>query len=217
MRSKVATIDAALAKIGSGMTLMIPGFVNAGTPMNIIKAICEKGYKDLDVIANDSGTTDVPGIGKLIVEHRVRSLITSHIGLNAETGKQMNSGEVKVTLVPQGTLAERIRCGGSGLGGVLTPTGVGTVVEEGKQSIEVNGAKYLLELSLRAQEAIIKAWKSDEFGNLVYRRLARNFNPLMAMAADYVIVEAEHIVPVGELDPDAIVTPGVVVDMVVQG
>jgi len=209
-------MDVAMTKIASGMTLMIPGFVNVGTPMRTVQAICEKGYKDFHVISNNAGTADVPGIGKLVIERRIRELSASHIGLNPEAGKLMNAGEMKVNLMPQGTLAERIRCGGAGLGGFLTPTGVGTVVEEGKQVIEVDGKKYLLELPLRAELAIINAWKADEAGNLVYRRIARNFNPLMAMAADFVIVEAEHVVPVGELDPDIIVTPGIVVDMVVQ-
>ncbi|MDR1875822.1 MAG: 3-oxoacid CoA-transferase subunit A [Synergistaceae bacterium] len=216
MKSKVVTMDTAMSKIRSGMTLMIPGFVNVGTPLGLVKAICEKGYGDFHVISNNTGTPDVPGIGKLVLEHRIRALTASHIGLNPESGKQMNSGQMKVNLVPQGTLAERIRIGGAGIGGFLTPTGVGTMVEEGKQVIEVEGKKYLLELPLRADVAILRAWKADEFGNLIYRRSARNFNPLMAMAADFVIVEADQVVPVGELDPDAIVTPGVVVDMIVQ-
>ena len=217
MKSKVVTMDAAMAKIESGMTIMIPGFVNVGAPINLVQAICEKGYKDFHLIANDGGTPSVPGIGKLIIEHRVRELTASHIGLNPEAGKQMNAGELKVNLTPQGTLAERIRIGGAGIGGFLTPTGVGTVVQEGKQVIEVKGKKYLLELPLRADVAVVKAWKADTNGNLIYRRVARNFNPLMAMAADFVIAEAEHIVPTGDLDPDVVVTPGIVVDMVVQG
>jgi len=219
MKSKLATMDAAMAKIKSGMTLMIPGFINAGTPMKIVQAICDKGYKDFYVISNDAGT-DVPGsIGRLVIERRVREMTVSHIGLNPEAGKQMHAGELKINLTPQGTLAERIRIGGSGIGGFLTLTGVGTVVEEqeGKQAIELNGKKYLLELPLHAHVAILKAWKADEKGNLVYRRVARNFNPLMAMAADFVIAEVENIVPVGELDPDVIVTPGVLVEMIVQG
>ncbi|GHV33271.1 acetate CoA-transferase subunit alpha [Synergistales bacterium] len=217
MKSKVTTIDVAMTKIKSGMTLMIPGFVNVGTPMKLVQAICERDYKDFHVISNNAGTADVPGIGKLVIEKRVRMLTASHIGLNPEAGKLMISGEMKVNLVPQGTLAERMRIGGAGIGGFLTPTGVGTVVEEGKQVIEVEGKKYLLELPLKADVSIIKAWKADESGNLVYRRVARNFNPLMALAGAFVIAEAEHIVPVGELDPDIIATPGVVVDMLVQG
>jgi acetate CoA/acetoacetate CoA-transferase alpha subunit len=217
MKSKVVAIDAAMTKIKSGMTMMIPGFVNVGTPMKIVKAICEHDYRDFHVISNNAGTADVPGIGKLVIEKRVRMLTASHIGLNPEAGKLMISGEMKVNLVPQGTLAERMRIGGAGIGGFLTPTGVGTVVEEGKQVIEVDGKKYLLELPLRADVSIIKAWKADESGNLIYRRVARNFNPLMALAGDFVIAEAENIVPVGELDPDMIATPGVVVDMLVQG
>ena len=217
MKSKVVTTDAAMAKIKSGMTIMISGFVNVGSPIKIVQAICEKGYKDFHLISNDAGTPDVPGIGKLVVERRIRELTVSHIGLNPEAGKQMNAGELKINLTPQGSLAEKIRIGGAGIGGFLTTTGVGTIAQEGKQVIEVNGNNYLLELPLRADVAVVKAWKADTKGNLVYRRAARNFNPLMATAADWVIAEAEHIVQTGELDPDIIVTPGIVVDMVVQG
>jgi acetate CoA/acetoacetate CoA-transferase alpha subunit len=214
MKSKVVTVDEAMSKIRSGITLMIPGFVNVGTPITLIKAICEKGYGDFNVISNDAGTPDVPGIGKLVLEHRIRSLTASHIGLNPEAGKQMNSGEMKINLTPQGTLAERIRIGGSGIGGFLTPTGVNTIVEKGKQAMEVEGKKYVLELPLRADVAILKAWKADEFGNLIYYRVGKNFNPLMAMASDFIIVEAEEIV--SKLDPEAVVTPGVVINMIVQ-
>ena len=146
----------------------------------------------------------------------MKSLITTHIGLNPVAGQQMFAGELEVEFVPQGTFAERIRCGGAGLGGVLTPTGVGTVVAEGKQVIEVNGRRYLLELPLRAQIAIVPAARADAAGNLVYHRCGRNFNPMMAMAADLVIAEAEEVVEVGQLDPDEIMTPGVCVDMVVK-
>ena len=217
MKSKLVTMDAAMAKIKSGITLMIPGFINVGCPVKIIQAICDKGYKDFCLISNDAGTPDVPGLSRLVGERRVREMTVSHIGLNPEAGKQMNAGELKVTLVPQGTLAERVRCGGAGIGGFLTPTGLNTPAQEGKQVMEVNGKKYLLELPLRADVAIIKAWKADEFGNLIYRRIARNFNPLMALAADFVIVEAEHVVPIGEFDPDIVITPGIAVDMIVQG
>ena len=153
---------------------------------------------------------------KLIINNRVKKLITAHIGLNPVAGELMNAGELEVELVPMGTFAERIRCGGAGLGGFLTPTGVGTVVAEGKQTIELNGREYLLEEPLHADVAILKAWKADKAGNLVYNRCARNYNPAMAMAADLVIVQAENIVEVGELDPDAIMTPGVLVDMIVH-
>lgn len=216
MKNKVVSLDQALKKIQNGLTIMCGGFTNVGSANKLLRAIADADFKEFDLIANDCGNDKQDGIGTLVCEKRVRSLIATHIGLNPEVGRQMNSGEIKVTLVPQGTLAERIRCGGFGLGGVLTPTGVGTVVEEGKEVVERNGKKYLLELPLRADVAILKAWKADTSGNLIYRRLERNFNPMMAMAADFVIVEVEHIVEVGELDPDVIVTPGVCVDMLVQ-
>ncbi len=215
-KSKVVSVGEALAKVQDGMTIMLPGFTNVGSPNNFIMEIVKKEVKDIDLIANDAGNDHTDGIGTLICRHRCRSLTASHIGLNPEAGKQMNAGELKVTLIPQGTLAERLRCGGTGLGGVLTPTGIGTLVAEGKQVITVNGKEYLLELPLRADIAVIKAWKADASGNLVYRRCARNFNPMMAMAADFVIAEAETVVDVGELDPDEIMTPGVCVDMIVK-
>lgn len=216
MKNKVVSIAQALNSIKDGQTIMCGGFTNVGSANKLLRAIADAGFREFDVIANDAGNDKQDGIGTLVCQNRVRSLIASHIGLNPDAGRQMNSGKMKVTLVPQGTLAERIRCGGYGLGGVLTPTGVGTIVEEGKEIIERNGKKYLLELPLRAEVAILKAWKADTVGNLVYRRLERNFNPMMAMASDFVIVEVEHIVQVGELDPDIIVTPGVCVDMLVQ-
>jgi len=194
---------------------MMSGFTNVGAPNELIMEMIQSDICDIDLIANDAGNDHDDGIGALICQHRVRSLTASHIGLNPEAGRQMNAGEMKVTLVPQGTLAERIRCGGYGLGGFLTPTGVGTVVAEGKQIMDVEGRTYLLEQPLRAQVAILKAWKADTSGNLVYRRSARNFNPLMAMAADLVIAQVEQIVEIGELDPDEIMTPGTCVDMVV--
>ena len=146
---------------------------------------------------------------------KCKRVITSHIGTNPETGRQMISGELDVELVPQGTLAERVRAGGSGLGGILTPTGVGTVVEEGKEKITVDGREFLLEKPLRADIALLKAYKADKAGNLVYHRSARNFNPIMAMAADTVIVEVEHIVEVGEIDPDEVMTPGILIDRII--
>jgi len=214
--SKVATRQAALAKFSDGQTLMIGGFLAVGTPESLIDGIVELQLKDLTIIGNDTGFVD-KGIGKLVVNKQAKKVMVSHIGTNPETGRQMNAGELQVDLIPQGTLAERIRCGGSGLGGVLTPTGVGTIVEEGKEKKTINGKTYLLELPLRADIALIKAAKADTMGNLVYKRASRNFNPLMAMGADLVIVEAEEIVEVGSLDPDEIMTPGVMVDLVIQG
>lgn len=198
------------------MTMMIAGFTNVGAPNRFIVKMVEKGIKDIHLISNDVGNDHTDGLGTLVCQKRVASLIASHIGLNPEAGRQMSAGEMEVTLIPQGTLAERIRCGGAGLGGVLTPTGIGTVVAEGKQVINVNGKDYLLETPLRAEVAILHAVKADTAGNLVYNRCGRNFNPVMAMAADLVIVEAEEIVEVGQLDPDEIMTPGVCVDLVVK-
>ena len=181
-----------------------------------IKKMEEAGITDIDLISNDAGNDHTDGIGTLICQHRVRRLTASHVGLNPKVAEQMNDGTLEVVLVPQGTLAERIRCGGTGLGGVLTPTGIGTVVAEGKQVIQVDGRDYLLEKPLHAEVAVVKAWKADTSGNLVYRRAGRNFNPLMAMAADFVIAEVEELVEVGQLDPDEVMTPGVCVDLVVK-
>ncbi len=216
MQSKVVPAQQALEAFHDGMTIMISGFTNVGAPNRFIMKLVEQGIKDIHLISNDAGNDHTDGIGTLVCRRRVSTLIASHIGLNPEAGRQMSAGELAVTLVPQGTLAERIRCGGAGLGGVLTPTGVGTVVAEGKQVIEVNGRRYLLELPLRAQIAIVHAARADTAGNLVYHRCGRNFNPMMAMAADLVIAEAEEVVEVGQLDPDEIMTPGMCVDMVVK-
>lgn len=214
--SKVAGVQEALTHIESGQTIMLSGFTNVGSPNKFIVKMAQAGITDIELIANDAGNDHADGIGTLICQHRVKKLTASHVGLNPKVAEQMNAGELEVVLVPQGTLAERIRCGGTGLGGVLTPTGVGTVVAEGKQVIQVNGRDYLLETPLRAQVAVVKAWKADTSGNLVYRRAGRNFNPLMAMAADFVIAEVEEVVEVGQLDPDEIMTPGVCVDLVVK-
>jgi acetate CoA/acetoacetate CoA-transferase alpha subunit len=194
---------------------MIGGFLCVGTPELLVDALVKKGVRDLTIIGNDTGYPD-RGIGKLIVSGQTKKAIVSHIGTNKETGRLMNTGELEVDLVPQGTLAERIRSAGAGLGGFLTPTGVGTIVEEGKQTLTIDGKKYLLELPLKADIALLKAWKADKLGNLVYRRAARNFNPLMAFSAELVIVEAEEIVEVGELDQDEVVTPGTLVDIIVK-
>lgn len=212
---KVISIDEAVELLKPGMTIMIGGFLGVGTPEKLIDKIVEKRINNLVVIANDTAMPD-RGIGKLIVNKLCKKVIVSHIGTNPETQRQMINGELEVELVPQGTLAERIRAGGAGLGGILTPTGVGTVVEEGKRVIEINGKKYLLELPLKADIALIKAKKCDYYGNLVYNLTATNFNPIMAMAADIVIAEVEEVVPVGALNPDEIKTPGVLVDYVVR-
>lgn len=199
--------------VRDGMSVAIGGFLAVGTPETLIDYLIECKIKALTVIANDTSVPD-KGIGRLIVNKQAKKIIVSHIGTNPETGKQMNSGELEVELVPQGTLAERLRCGGAGLGGVLTPTGVGTVVAEGKTSITVDGKEYLLEKPLRAEVAFIKASKADKAGNLVCRRAACNFNPVMAMAADTVIAEADEIVEAGAIDPDEVTIPGIFVDYV---
>lgn len=214
--SKITTIEQAMQNIEDGMTLMIAGFLAVGTPEVLVDALAVQGTKQLTVIANDTAFPD-KGIGKLVVDGRLKKVIVSHIGTNPETGRQMNTGKIEVELVPQGTLAERVRAGGAGLGGILTPTGIGTMVAEGKEVITVDGKRFLLEKPLRADVALIKAYQADTAGNLVFRRSARNFNPLMAMAAKVVIVEAENIVEAGQIDPDQVMTPGIFVDWIVQG
>ena len=208
---KTISLEQAVAMIPNGASLMIGGFMAVGTPERVMDEIVRQGKRDLTVIAND---TAIPGkgIGKLVSAKLLRKLIASHIGLNPETQQQMNAGELEVELIPQGTLVERIRCGGYGLGGVLTPTGVGTTVEEGKQRIEVNGKPYLLETALRADFALIHSFVADYLGNLGYALTARNFNPVMAMAADTVIACADNILPVGVISPDHIMTPAPIVD-----
>ena len=216
MKSKVVSVKEALSHDKSGMTVMIPGFVNCGVPETLIKGMIENDITDLDVISNNTSVKG-QGIGRLIHENRIRHLTCSHIGNNPETVEKVVAGEINVSFTPQGTLCERMRAGGAGIGGILTPTGLGTPMEEGKQIIEVEGKKYLLELPLHADVALIHAWKADKMGNLIYRHTARNFNPIMATAADYVIVEAEQIVEIGELENDYIMTPGCLVDTIVQG
>jgi len=196
------------------MTVMIGGFMGVGAPTSLIGIFAKQGVKNLTMITSDTATPDT-GVGLLIMNRQAEKIIASHIGTNPETGRQMIAGETVVELVPQGTLAERIHAGGAGLGGILTPTGIGTVVEEGKEKLVINGKGYLLELPLRADIALLKAYKADRAGNLVYRQSARNFNPIMALAADMVIAEVEEIVEVGELEPDEVMTPGILVDKVI--
>jgi len=194
---------------------MIGGFMGVGTPHRTIDELVRQGKKNLTIIANDTGRPAL-GIGKLVVARLVKKAIVSHIGTNPETQKQMIAGELEVILTPQGTLAEQIRAGGFGLGGVLTATGLGTTVAEGKQTIEVNGKQYLVELPLRADFALLAAHRSDYRGNLEYALTARNFNSVMAMSADHVIVEPDHIVPVGVIPPDAVATPFCCVDYIIE-
>ena len=206
---------AAAALVPDGAVVMIGGFMGVGTPHRVIRALVERGVRGLTVIANDTARPGV-GIGLLISAGCVAKAIVSHIGTNPETQARMIAGEIEVELVPQGTLVERIRAAGAGLGGVLTPTGVGTLAAVGKQTLELNGREYLLEPALPGDVALVAARSADYMGNLVYSLTARNFNPLMAMAAACVIAEPNEIVPVGVLPPDAIHTPGVVVDHVIE-
>jgi acetate CoA/acetoacetate CoA-transferase alpha subunit len=211
---KTVSAADAVALIPNGATLMIGGFMGVGTPERLIDELVRQSKRNLTVIAND---TAVPGcgIGKLVDAGLVSRTIASHIGLNPETQKLMIAGKMAVDLIPQGTLIERIRAGGFGLGGVLTPTGVGTIVEEGKQKVQIDGKTYLVETALHAEFALIDAFLADYLGNLSYALTARNFNPVIAMAADTTIVTAEHIVPVGLIPPDHVVTPAPLIDYLV--
>lgn len=214
--NKIISAKEAISYIEDGMTIMIGGFLGVGNPNTLVNELVEKNTKNLTLIANDTSFPEI-GLGKLIVNKQIKKALVSHIGTNKETGRQMNEGETEVVLVPQGTLAEQVRAGGSGLGGFLTPTGIGTIVEEGKKKIEIDGKEYLLELPLRADVALINGAKVDKKGNVYYNNAARNFNPLMAMAADIVIVEAEEIVEVGDIDPNDVMTPSIFVNYIVKG
>ena len=213
--SKFIDLKEAAAKIKDGMTIMVGGFLANGSPEALIDALVESGVKDLTLICNDTAYPD-KGVGKMLTNGQFRKLIVSYIGATPQASEMMNSGELEVEFVPQGTLAERIRAGGSGLGGFLTPTGVGTVVAEGKQVMTIDGKDYLLELPLHADVAIIGASKADESGNLVYGGTSRNFNPVMATAADLVIVEPKEVVPVGEIRPEDVHTPAILVDYIIK-
>jgi acetate CoA/acetoacetate CoA-transferase alpha subunit len=214
MMRTISAADA-VARIPDGSSLMIGGFMGVGTPECLVDEICRQGKRDLTVIGNDTALPGV-GIGKLVSRNCLRKVIASHIGLNPETQQKMLAREIEVELLPQGTLIERIRAGGYGLGGVLTPTGVGTVVEEGKRKIEGDGREYLLEIPLRADFALLQAFLADYLGNLTYALTARNFNPVIAMAGATVIVDAEHVVPIGMISPDHVMTPAPLVDYLVM-
>jgi acetate CoA/acetoacetate CoA-transferase alpha subunit len=213
-RVQTIRVEEAVSKIPDGASLMVGGFMGVGSPERVIDEIVRQGRRDLTVIANDTALPGV-GIGKLVGAGLVRKVVASHIGLNPETQQQMLSGHLIVDLVPQGSLIERIRAGGHGLGGVLTPTGVGTEVEAGKQKITVDGGVYLVEVALRADFALVHAFLSDYLGNLSYALTARNFNPIVAMAGALVIASADHIVPVGVISPDQVVTPAPLVDFLI--
>jgi acetate CoA/acetoacetate CoA-transferase alpha subunit len=220
MKNKIMAAEQAVAPIQDGAVIMVGGFMSCGSPEILMDALVAKGVKNLTVIGNDAGTPG-RGIGKLVSAGMVKTLIASHVGLNKEVGQRMNTDveadRIECILVPQGTLAERVRSAGTGIGGFLTPTGVGTIVAEGKQIIYLNGRDYLLEEPLRADFALIRGNKVDQFGNICYHGTTVNFNPLMAGAADHVIVGAVEIVEAGELDPNAIGTSGILVDAIVGG
>ena len=211
--NKLLSHSEAAAKIKDGMTLMIGGFLGNGSPEKIIDELVKAGVKDLTLIVNDSGFPD-KGCGKLVSNNQVKKLIVSHIGTNPDSGRKMNAGEMEIEFSPQGTLAERIRCGGSGLGGALTPVGLGTIIEEGKEVITVDGRQYLLEKPLRADVALLCASRGDTWGNLIYTGTSQNFNPLMAMAADTVIAEIEEMSEAGSIAPEAVHTPYIFVDYI---
>ena len=211
---KAVSVEEAVAMIPAGASIMVGGFMGVGTPERLLDEVVRQKKGGLSLICNDAGVPG-KGVGKLFDATLVSRMIGTHIGLNPKAQQQMLGKQITVDLIPQGTFVERIRAGGCGLGGVLTPTGVGTLVEEGKQKIEVNGKAFLLETALRADFALVHAFLADYAGNLSYALTARNFNPVMAMAADTVIVTAEHIVPIGVIAPDHVVTPGPLVDYLI--
>jgi 3-oxoacid CoA-transferase subunit A len=212
----VASADEAVADIRDGAVLLVSGFGLCGNPENLISALHRKGVKDLTVISNNCGTTEL-GLGVLLQAKQIRKIVASYVGENKEFERQYLSGEIEVELVPQGTLAERIRAGGAGIGGFYTPTGVGTKVAEGKETRVIAGRPYLLEMPIRADFSLVHAWKADTWGNLVYRKTSRNFGPMMCAAAKVTIAEVQHVVAAGEIDPDQVHTPGVYVKRVVKG
>jgi acetate CoA/acetoacetate CoA-transferase alpha subunit len=213
-RGKVRTLEDALAVISNGCTLMYGGFGGIGTPPTLIEGILEKGVGELTLIGNDTGFPHI-GIGRLVTAGRVKKVIASHIGSNPNAGQMMEEGTMEVVFYPQGTLCEKIRAGGVGLGGILVDVGVGTIMEQGKATVTIDDRVYLVEPALTADVAIVHASKADPYGNLVYDKSGRNLNPLVAMAGKITIAEVDEIVPLGALDPESIVTPGIFVDMVI--
>jgi 3-oxoacid CoA-transferase subunit A len=212
----MSSADAAVAIVPDGASIMMGGFGLAGIPENLVAALHRRGTTGLTIISNNAGIDDF-GIGLLLKARQVRKMIATYVGENKEFERQFLQKEIAVELVPQGTFSERIRAGGAGIAGFYTPTGVGTLIAEGKESREIDGREYLLELALRADFAFVRAWKGDFAGNLVYRKTARNFNPMMATAGRCTIAEVEHLVPSGAIDPDHVHTPGIFVDYILQG
>ena len=216
MNKVMGSADAAVADIPDGAVIMSGGFGLCGNPENLIAALARKGVKGLTIISNNCGTNDF-GLGVLLKARQVKKMVASYVGENKEFERQLLGGEIEVELTPQGTLAERIRAGGCGLGGFFTPTGVGTPIAEGKEARTIEGKDYIFEKPLKADFTIIRAWKADRWGNCVFRETARNFSPLMAMAAKTTIVECEQLVEVGEIDPDQIHVPSIFVKRVLKG
>lgn len=216
MDKRVPNADEAVKNIPDGASIMMGGFGLCGIPENLIAAVCRKGIKNLTVMSNNAGVDNF-GIGLLLQTRQVKKMVSTYVGENKLFEELVLKGELEVELVPQGTFAERLRASGAGIGGFFTPTGYGTLIAEGKETREMDGKMYVLEKPLRAQFAFVKAWKGDRWGNLIYRKTARNFNPVMATAADWVIAEVEELLDVGQLDPDLVHTPGVYVNAIFQG
>ena len=216
MDKRIASADAAIAKLTDGATILMGGFGLCGIPENLIAAVRRKGTKDLTIVSNNAGVDDF-GIGLLLQQRQVKKMISTYVGENKLFEQLVLSGELQVELNPQGTLSERLRAGGAGIPAFYTPTGYGTMVADNKETREFDGRQYVLECALRGNFAFIKAWKGDRWGNLVYRKTARNFNPMMATAADYVVAEVEELVELGQLDPNQVHTPGIFIDAIFQG
>ena len=216
MDKRIASADAAIEKLTDGCTILMGGFGLCGVPENLIAAVQRKGTKDLTIVSNNAGV-DGFGIGVLLQRRQVKKMISTYVGENKLFEQLVLSGELQVELNPQGTMSERLRAGGAGIPAFYTPTGYGTMVAEGKETREFDGRTYVMERCLRGDFAFIKAWKGDRWGNLIYRKTARNFNPMMATAADYVIAEVEELVALGHLDPNQVHTPGIFVDAIFQG
>jgi 3-oxoacid CoA-transferase subunit A len=213
---RISSPDAAIENLQDGATILMGGFGLCGIPENLIAAVRRKGVKDLTIVSNNAGIDNF-GIGLLLQHRQVKKMVSTYVGENKLFEQLVTSGELQLELNPQGTLAERIRAGGAGIPAFYTPTGYGTMVAEGKETREFDGRHYVLERGIRGNFAFVKAWKGDRWGNLIYRRTARNFNPMMATAADYVVAEVEHLVELGELDPDSVHTPGIYINAIFQG
>jgi 3-oxoacid CoA-transferase subunit A len=216
MDKRISSADEAIANLRDGMTILMGGFGLCGIPEDLIAAVCRKGTKDLTIVSNNAGV-DGFGIGLLLEQRQVRKMVSTYVGENKLFEQLVTSGEMQLELNPQGTFAERIRAGGAGIPAFYTPTGFGTMVAEGKETREFDGRQFVMERGIRGDFAFIKAWKGDRWGNLIYRKTARNFNPMMATAADHVIAEVEELVELGSLDPDNVHTPGIYINAIFQG